>query len=521
MHDMSYKIYGCHCNSVISNCIGNPLDLGKYITFNPDYVLKPDDGRTLIMASLVGRNLLKGVEDTFTNIIHPIYAMILSFVNGREYHECVADASNELGVSEDLVERFIESLKDNPNQVYLKSKDGVSVFPPRTIVSVTERSYSNRYTPSLFDYEKVDLCLKRHLTPSVITIMFNNVCVTDCIYCYQDKTRIANCGIPLKRIIELIHEAYDLRVNTIDVIGGEFFLYKHWREVLYELRKLGYNPYLSTKMPLTEEDVKYLSDLRIYDIQLSIDTLLEAHLTESIGVKKGYVDKLLESIGFLDKYGIPIMVHSVLTRYSGSAEDMQSVYEALKKLKHLKDWHIVKGDASLYPKTDYSDIEISPSALNDVVDYLDGIAKESGLAIRFPQKAGPGNAVAMDFNEIKDRTRTFFNRNFCSGLFSSLYILPDGKVTMCEQLYWNNRFIVGDVTKNSLNEIWNSAEAKSIYYIKQEDIPADSLCHSCNKFDACRSLRQVCYREIIRKYGSDKWYFPDVNCPYVELQTED
>lgn len=28
----------------------------------------------------------------------------------------------------------------------------------------------------------------------------------------------------------------------------------------------------------------------------------------------------------------------------------------------------------------------------------------------------------------------------------------------------------------------------------------------------------VCYREIVKKYGFDKWYYPDVNCPLVKQQ---
>ena len=74
--------------------------------------------------------------------------------------------------------------------------------------------------------------------------------------------------------------------------------------------------------------------------------------------------------------------------------------------------------------------------------------------------------------------------------------------------------IVGDVMRSSIREIWNSEKAKSLYFIKQTDIPDDSLCHSCTRFDECRALRQVCYREIMRKYGSDKWYYPDINCPF-------
>lgn len=495
----------------------------NYITFNPLYTLKPDDGRVLIMPSLVGRNLLENVSDSLCQVIHPIHAMILSFIDGRQYDECVTDAAKSLDISTDLVQNFIDSIIDNTNYIYLQSKDGFSALPPLTIISIPEQKHHPRYTPEMFDYTSLDLRMKRHMTPSTLTLMFNNICVTDCIYCYQDKTRKAHCSMPLSRILEIIHEAHSLHVNTIDVIGGEFFLYKHWREVLAELRKYGYNPYLSTKMPLKEDDIKFLADLKVRDIQISLDSAIEEHLISSIGVTEGYLKNILKSMELIDKYGIKIMVHTVLTQYNASIEDMKSVYEAIKPLKNLMDWHIVKGDESLYPKAPYEQIEISSDKFIELCRYLNNLNKSSNISITFPQTVGIENENASksesEKNNVGNQVEQFFNRSFCSGLFSSLYILPNGKVTMCEQLYWNPRFIIGDVMTNSIEEIWNSEKAKSIYYIKQEDIPSDSLCHSCKRFEECRKDRQVCYREIIRKFGNDKWYYPDPSCPFLKKQS--
>lgn len=484
----------------------------KFISLNPDYTLKPDEGRVLVMASLVGRFQLKDLEDSFTNVIHPIYAMILSFIDGREYDECVYDASTALSVPKELIENFINSLMDNSNRVYLKSKDGISAFPPYMIISQEEKKIRKRYVPETFEYTSLDLRTKRHLTPSTLTFMFNNICVTDCIYCYQDKSRKVNCTIPLPRIKELINEAYALHVNTIDVIGGEFFLYKHWKEVLAELRKFGYNPYLSTKMPLREEDIKVLSELSVCDIQVSIDTLIEEHLMQSIGIKEGYVQKMIEALECLDQYNIPVMIHTVLTRYTDSIADMESIFNVLKRFKNIKYWHVVKGDKTLYPRADYNTIEISSIALNEIIDYLNTLSEQTDIYIRTPQKREINN---INKESVSNKSQAeFFNRSFCSGLFSSLYILPDGQVTMCEQLYWNKRFIIGNVIENNISEIWNSEKVKSLYYIKQSDIPEDSLCHTCSVFEECRSEKQVCYREIIKKNGADKWYYPDVNCPF-------
>ena len=182
--------------------------------------------------------------------------------------------------------------------------------------------------------------------------------------------------------------------------------------------------------------------------------------------------------------------------------------------KCIVDWHLVKGEPSLYPKINYKEIEISPIDLNNIIDYLSGL-NTTDMPIHTPEKVYIGHET-ISSNYINNRINHFFNRSLCSGLFSSLYILPDGNVTMCEQLYWNKDFIIGNILSNSIMEIWNSEKAKSIYFIKQENIPNDSLCHSCNKFEECRSIRQVCYREIIRKYGPDKWYYPDANCPFVK-----
>ena len=487
----------------------------KYITFNPKYVLKPDDGRALVLAALVGRNQLEGIEDSFTHVIHPIYAMILIFINGRDVNTCVSDAAKALDVSKDLVLNFVNALLDNPNKIIFKSEKGISSFPPYSIITQSEQIVSKRYTSEIFDYTTIDLCMKRHFTPSTITLMVNNVCVTNCIYCYQDKSRVAKCEISLDRIKEIIYEAYTLRVNTFDVIGGEYFLYKYWKEVLAELRKYNYNPYLSTKMPLKESDVKYLAELNVHDIQISIDTLIEEHLKKSIGVKDGYARDMINTLHLLDSYGIPVMVHSVLTKYNDSIEDMNSVYNVLKHMTHLVDWHVVKGDETLYPKTKYANIEIENVALTRIANHLSELVKEGKIAIRYPQAADT-QVEKNGSNTQRTAKDEFFGRSFCSGLFSSLYILPDGNVTMCEQLYWNKQFIVGNVKENSINEIWNSQKARSLYFIKQEDIPSDSKCSVCPDFKSCRDVRQVCYREIIKKYGAEKWYYPDVKCPYTK-----
>lgn len=72
-----------------------------------------------------------------------------------------------------------------------------------------------------------------------------------------------------------------------------------------------------------------------------------------------------------------------------------------------------------------------------------------------------------------------FNGAVCSALSSHLFILPDGKVTICEQLYWNPRFIIGDAKKSGLKEIWQSPEALHLCNLSRKDLSRQSKCKAC------------------------------------------
>ena len=64
----------------------------------------------------------------------------------------------------------------------------------------------------------------------------------------------------------------------------------------------------------------------------------------------------------LNKYHIPVLIHSVLTKYNGTVDDMRSIYEIIKNYDNIQEWHIVKGDPTLYPRINYDEIEISSSS---------------------------------------------------------------------------------------------------------------------------------------------------------------
>ena len=153
--------------------------------------------------------------------------------------------------------------------------------------------------------------------------------------------------------------------------------------------------------------------------------------------------------------------------------------------------------------------EMIPSiqAVKQVETYL----RDASLKYSFDILDDLSATTAESMNNYKK----FKNRNICSGNVTSLTILPDGRVTICEELYWNENFIIGDLTKSSIIDVWNSNKSKSISCLKQKDIPKNSPCSSCTDFEGCRYDRGVCWKEVVAVYGTANWLFPDPTCPFA------
>ena len=484
------------------------------ITLNPNYVLKNDDGCVL----LIGKRLLpdnEASEDSVLSVIHPFHAMILSFVNGDDYDVILDRASDQLQVSRDKIKKFIDSLIENKTHIGPAYKDVHIGFPKHTIIKSDFKRLES-YKVEDFAYNHVDVRMKRHKTPSHVIFMLNNKCVTDCIYCYADKRIPTECKIPFERFTEIIAEAKKLDVVNLNLIGGEVFLYKHWKKLVKLCLDYDYDPNLSTKYPLSEDDVKYLATLNISYLQISLDTMIPEHLKQILCVNNDYIEKMKKTFEYLKKHKVPTVVHTILNSKNSTTEDMISIYDFLKQFDNIKFWMPECVSASIYIKNFdlYKANTNNIAQLQECIENLKEISKFNIINGLYNVIVGSNNEnTNSQITENKSISEWIKTKGVCTANLSGFQVLPTGDVTLCEQLYWHPKFIIGNVLTQSLEEIWNSEKAKSLFYIKQSEFHDDSACASCEEFNECRYPKQVCYRDLIKVYGNDKWYYPDVNCP--------
>ncbi len=439
--------------------------------------------------------------------MHPIHAIMFSaFQHNEPWETVIARLSNFLERPKEAVEALIRPFIENPENVYVE-QGGHQFRIPKNILIKSEKpiSYERIFRTDDFLFDEYDFETERYLhAPLNMTFMPTNHCLTDCLYCYADKRHKMGAMIPFARLVEIMDEAKNLGVLSFNVVGGEMFCYPKWRQLLAEIKKRNFQMMrLSTKMSLTEEDIDYLLSIGINEIQVSLDSLDVTTEQYLVKVDANYVNRIKQTLRWLKGKGFDVQIATVLTRFNDSVENLEAMHYFFKEIQ-VESWNLTPGFESLY-RAAHSFIS-SREALNKVRDFVNRIQDDTKTRINFSD-----TFFDREYGEVKEGSRNFKSAR-CSGLYSHFFILPEGKVTVCEQLYWKPEFIIGDLNEQSIVEVWHSDRVKELLNLKQKDIKTSSPCSSCDIFDSCFSNLNRCWAEILKAYGDENWDYPDPRC---------
>lgn len=482
----------------------------KLIILNPDYHLKNDIKRIVVYSK---NKALHNSNINWISYIHPLQASILSFFShGDSYDVCIDNLSRYLSLNKEKVEKIIAPYINNEKPFFTEYNNQKINFPKNVLIECTSQDEVLINKPiSLEEIEcsEVDLNPERFIkAPHFFTLMLNNKCVTDCKYCYADRNT-KNTELSTSEILDIIEEASELRVNNINLIGGEVFLKKDWDIILKKLVEKGMSPeYLSTKVPINKSTAEKLYHTGYNNvIQISLDSINEDTLIEIIGVKKGYKQKLIDGIHLLQNYGFEIQINTILTSFNTSVSEMQSLYDFVKEIKKLAYWEIRVPKKSIYNNFVFEKIKPSSENLECVSNFItEELIPLSHITIIYSDEL-----LKEKYNCEKCTSDTFGGMR-CGALSQGCFVLPDGKITLCEELYWHPQFIIGDLRKSTLKDIWSSDKANYWFRFRKEQFEENSICGKCNYVEKCLSIRKRCWVSAIRMYGDNKWHYPDPHC---------
>lgn len=391
-----------------------------------------------------------------------------------------------------LISPFLE----NEKSVFLRYKTEKIKIPAYLLLE--ESHLKGNYLPENFQVSKeectgnVDLTTRRMEVPRMITFMLTNVCCTKCCYCYADTATKVTRPLSTERILYLIREAKQIGLFNINLIGGEIFLHKDWDVILKEIIANDFSPdILSTKVPIADSIIKKLKDTGYSQIlQFSIDTLSPTLASQTLHVNNQYVDAIKAGIDLIENSPFYYRVETVLTKSTATIENIQDLYNYFCTKKHICQWEIrVAMFSNSKDAENFISIKSNRITLDAIYNYIEKqLLPNANFAILTPRRELNTKYFSTDTGSAS------FKGANCSALNSHFFILPDGKATICEQLYWNPQFIIGDVSISGLLDVWHSERTMQLVELQQKDIQQKSACSKCALFEGCfKKERNRCY----------------------------
>ncbi|WP_025689608.1 radical SAM/SPASM domain-containing protein [Paenibacillus zanthoxyli] len=465
------------------------------LLLSPKVNLRPDGGRAILFTANPGDN-----RDTVFSFLYPQQAVILSLFDGERDLAAVTEAvaylfDLDIEAASGQVDALLAVRVNQDQTIRSLIMDASSIDPeeariydPKTYIIPTE----------LIDMEDVR-CQK----PCSLLVLPTMRCVTNCRYCYADREGFR--GKPefdLNLYRRLLKEASECGIETIEISGGDLFCREDAFDLIESTLSAGMYLNIPTKCPLSRSQVRRLAATGLSSIQISIDALNPEIIDQLMGLS-GYGKKILQTLDDLGEAGIKVRTNTVLTPYN--IRDAVALARYLAEKPHVFISHFTCYGRSIYRHDD--SLFCSPE---DVAIF----EKEfSTIKEDFPDKVTFSGA--NDNPYIRDeavRANNFWERAYCTANRRGVVVLPDGKVTICEELYNHEHFIIGDLKEQTLLEVWNSPKALELAYPDQAAV-SNGPCHNCSDFQQCHEGLGRCVREALKAYGLDQHYAPDPRCP--------
>ncbi|NBH89783.1 radical SAM protein [Parabacteroides distasonis] len=481
----------------------------RIIVFNHYYRLKHDLKRTYLYSKKKIEYLQSKVpvDTLWLTKIHPIYAMLFSLASEPiELKEYIAAVADFLEVSSLEAESLVLPFLDRDEPFYSEYGNVVSQFPRNLIINAENLlDEITLYSPLDFCYQELDMKTERALfAPQTMVIMPNNNCTTDCAYCYADRS-IHPQQMDFKYVKAIVEECKHLKMMDISITGGDIFLYRHWKELLELLNVNGFGGgLLSTKTPLNQDHVDFLKKYSPR-LQFSLDSIDPIVCEKLIGMNPVYLNKVKKTFEIFEHSKFPFKVATVLTNLNGDVKYLTELYDFLSNFDTLEEWEIRLASKSLYSKKNFDELNISKDKMQELNAWIESIRPISKIKMIWD------TSDVERYFKSSNGSKGFLGAR-CSANFSNIMVLPNGKVTICEQLYWNPYYIIGDLTQQSIVEVWNSPKALKLAFPKREDFRDASPCKSCKIFEECYAFPNRCIVDVLKGYGLDNKDFPDPRC---------
>lgn len=430
--------------------------------------------------------------------LHPISAVTLALFDGEREPEEVGDILSEVFSFAPEISRRTVELVQRKYQPFLR--EAAELDGQRPVL----------YDPVDFLYPaKPREHLVRETVPQYLWWRVTRHCNRRCKYCCVGARWTAgappDATISTGRLKELFAEAADIGVRGVSLGGGEPFIRPDMVELVEFMLARGLEVGIDTKFALSASQIDRLARAGLPAISVSFDSPVAETANYLVG-DKAFFDGVSRSMRSLVDHGIELHVTAVLTR---------------RNVRELRDLVAL-----------LADIGVTKLTLNTFSRYYGRCRYVPQFELTDEDTRWLAEVVPQLKREHGDRIDFVYDRNFCGirddaeeqreplGPLPAektlhcdlgirvLRMLPDGRVSRCDQWWFEEEVVFGDLKQQSIWEVWSSEALEAMLHPPRERF-AGTECADCGAFDACNATGR-CIFAAHEAHGTV--YAPDDHC---------
>ena len=267
-------------------------------------------------------------------------------------------------------------------------------------------------------------------------------CNAKCIHCGSTAGKSRQDDLSYEQAVSVIHQLKEANCQLLTLIGGEYFLYPKWRDLLREIKKVQMKFGIVTNgLMLTNEYLKFLMDMGIYGIGVSLDGSNPKTHDYIRGVP-GCFNRAFDAVKRSRALKIPTTVITTINRLN--IAELKDLRNKLVENK-MRSWQL--------QHTNLLGRMQKELCLDDFGFYIVGLFCAQSMRL-YPKNELDLHAMHCMGYYSKTIPCHVPNR-FWKGCFAGRRILgirSNGDVLGCLSIYDDN-FIEGNLKKNTLAEI--------------------------------------------------------------------
>ena len=412
--------------------------------------------------------------------IHPVTAVLLALLHGKRYREAVDSAAAAF-------EKPVEEIEDRYERelVHWLGHDVLRVQAPDVEVEPID--------PAGFVMPAAGVDLERWwlYRPLSMLLKLTDACQRTCRYCSVDLDRTRE-PVSTERWMRVVEEAIDAGIVSISYLGGDPLLHRGIYDLIRYATGRGIQPFISTKVLISNGTAAKLVEAGLQKIQISIDSHVDP-VADFLLDSRGAGSQLLASIENCIRAGMQVRTNSVITPYN-----VLLFPDLVKRLQDLGVYRMGTSSCgfSLFANEIDSLLlrEDEGQWLEDEVRTL----RESGLPASF------------SYTSQQRRRESFPQRAWCTAGAWNVIVDPNGNVVLCDDLPSQDPFVIGNVLESPLLQVWESEAANRIRKPARQ-LFEGSACFDCEIFEECSNHPRICFRDSYQAYG--RVFGPPPYCP--------